>query len=150
MFWPDMHTKDNMQSAIKIIHVMQSCRDFLYNQINQPPFSLQNIYHDSEGGEQRHYCLINRNSKGRAEFQWCFKVLLKDRPGEVKNGEDRRTGIYGLLKGTGLTLWPFRLKQDNRCSILSLQHQDRKGGSNYSLFNRPWIRHSLASKLHNK
>lgn len=34
MLLPDIHIKENMQSAIKIIHVMQPCRDFLYNQRN--------------------------------------------------------------------------------------------------------------------
>lgn len=75
-------------------------------------------------GEQRHYCLINRNSKGGAEFQWCFKVPLKDRPGELKKGEKRRTGIYGLLKGTEL---PFNLLGSNRTTDAGSE------GSNCSL-----------------
>lgn len=45
MFWPAIHIKDNMQSTIKIIHVMQPCRDLLYkaNQSIPTPFSLQSI-----------------------------------------------------------------------------------------------------------
>lgn len=91
--------------------------------------SLCSIYLDSEVGKLARIASSTEISKGRAEFQWCFQVLLKDRPGYLKRWEGRRTGIYGFLKGTMLTLQPFRLTEDSWCCRLSLKDQHLKGGS---------------------
>lgn len=78
--------------------------------------------------------------EGRAEFQWGLQVLFKHRPGSLKRREGRRTDIYGFLKGTVLTLQPFRLSEDGRCCRLSLKHHHLKGGRGQTAASAHWMK----------
>ena len=64
--------------------------------------------------------LINRDFKRRcAEFQWCLKVLLKDRPEERREEKGRRARYNELSKHTASTPQPFGFQLESMCSRIS-------------------------------